>query len=428
MNLGFLGVVAIGLTLLAGIRWPGALIAGCFFTYQAGAAADMPWIGMAYVAAAAAILLFKAARSPAKTSFVALDGALLALVAALVLSIGLARDPGQLVGDAATLVVAVGGMYAVGRFAPVTDRGFAMQVLIATVVLGAVLAAVLLTQRATATAGELSRLYLADKEASAVGLSQPFPLALFGCAVLAILARTRQLWLLASVCAAVVLYAALISATRGVFVALALGILTFLALTFKRDTMTRMAVVLVFAVCSGIAAIELLPADQVQASTDRLFGIVFQSQSGLDPSARERVRAWDAAMELFLQRPLTGHGYGAYAHLTPWSYPHNMFLEVMVAAGLFALALLIGWVVAFCTSVAKARTRNITLAAIIAGFAAVSFVHMQISFGFFMGKPLFLMSALIASLAASNLPHGASKPSTRSNRRPLRQMRPAFRP
>jgi O-antigen ligase len=69
-------------------------------------------------------------------------------------------------------------------------------------------------------------------------------------------------------------------------------------------------------------------------------------QPGMEASAATRLSYYEAAIPLWLEMPIVGHGIGSWPILIGLgdirNYPHNIFLEIMVELGLIGLVLFIG--------------------------------------------------------------------------------------
>lgn len=394
-------------TLLAGIRWPGALLAGTLFTYQAEALAMNEWIGPIYVGMAAIISVSHALRYGAGFRVTVLDLATLALVCGAALSASYAPEFKSSLNDVVLLTISFGGMYAIARLMPPNIDRVLKETVIITAILGAVFSALMITNRATEVQYSL-RLYLSGNTgASVVGMSQPFPIALMCCFLLIYMGRGKAITSLAIVSGSITLYASLLSSTRGVFLALAGGALVFLLLSFRHSKLGRLSRLACFA-AAGIGLVSLFaPADQLSASFGWLTRNITPDGIWLsDVSSQSRIQSYRLALDLFYDSPIIGQGYGGYSQLTGEPYPHNMFLEFASQMGLLGLALLSVWLLALTTTVLQIYRVRPSAGATLAALCFTAFVQMQLSFAFYMGRPLMLFAALAAgSLAALSHQH-----------------------
>jgi O-antigen ligase len=72
-------------------------------------------------------------------------------------------------------------------------------------------------------------------------------------------------------------------------------------------------------------------------------------QPGMEPASATRLRHYEIAIPLWLEKPILGHGIGSWPILNGIGdvrdYPHNVFLEIMVEFGLIGLSLFVGMVI-----------------------------------------------------------------------------------
>lgn len=118
------------------------------------------------------------------------------------------------------------------------------------------------------------------------------------------------------------------SGSRGPLLALVLGACVLL---LSRPTARQIAVAPLMV---GIAALALTVAPQV--SLDR-FSLIFSEDKGA--SANVRVDLWRYGLEAFSAEPFTGVGFANFQFFNDYAviYPHNLFVELLVEAGVIGL-------------------------------------------------------------------------------------------
>jgi O-antigen ligase len=397
------------IALVAGLRWPGVLLAGTLFSYQAEALSERTWVTSAYALAGAAVALIRSfARHeplPPLNRIDALFGLFILLYAA---SVAYARNPASALMAAQQLLLSAGSMYLLGRLTITPDRfdSVLRELLAATIAFSVAFSFLMLGAQARAKAEFVG---LAVVGSTTVGLSQPMPLsACAGLAALFGLADKRRWWLFVLVGAATAftLYVSMLNARRGVFLAFAVGAIAMACFARRHLHLGRALVAFVVAALGlAVSVPELLASRSVQDSLGRL---LWNFQGGgvvADASARGRHYRIEKALDLFYVNPAVGSGLGGYDQATGLGYPHNMLAEVGANFGLVGLTLLSAWLIALvfrAMQLARSRAYGVALF----GLLITTLVHAQMSFGFFMLKPLFLISGMIAS---TRLPNGGRR-------------------
>ena len=420
-------LVIIAALLLVGIRRPGVLLGGALFTYQLGSLSDLPWLGSAYVAAAATISAARFVDKKPKLEMQPADLAVLAIVLLSAISVSWSVEPDASAGEAAALFLSVAGMYGIARLLP-PDHGKTIRTMVWTVAIVApIVSILLLEQRETMGWGAQQRLLLQDSTASAVGISQPFPSSMLACSMLLLMripAWQKGLLVGALV---IVLYTAIASGTRSIFLGYGVGLAVFIVLSLEAIRPSRLlqgGLALTVAICIFLF---FGPLDALSQSAGRLLG--GGGGLGEDASSLERLSLYNIAWNQFLQNPLLGIGDGALIHFSSVSYPHNIFLEILVEFGLLGLIVFLIWFVTLFRDAAFIRAREPETGAILLGFFATVFTQHQVSFSIAMARTLFLVAAVFAAYASSY--RIAARRSRRPRPIPFRRMqlqRQALRP
>lgn len=389
-----LAILAMTAALLCGIRWPGVLLAGCLFTYQASSLAQISWLGEVYIAAAAVIAMLRFTKAGGRTQFHALDGALALLVLWAGLSTAYAPNPNEAFSYFLRLLLSAGGMYAVARVTVRDNPDRTMtELLVGLAAIGGFLALLLASAESV---GNITRLILED--ATAVGLAQPFPYVAVAAALL--LLQTRRLWAqaLGAGAMAAVLYTAILSGTRSAFLAAIVAMIVALPMIWRRAPL-RTTGVLGVAIVLAVVSAPLFFSEQLAPALERL--TMNFTGGGIDlsdASSRERWYAFYSAWDMFLESPIIGHGHGSFSQLTVYPYPHNLFLEAGSELGLIGLVLAAAWFALLGKAVLRVGEVNPAAGLILAAMASVAFVQMMVSFSLFMARPPFLVAALAAAM------------------------------
>lgn len=397
LNPEILSSLALALTLILGIWYPGALIAGCLFTYQVGALSYFSWIGMAYIAAAVLISAWQQRGNLSNIKLTSLDFTIVILITYLLISTAWSGDPIKCLPDYLKLFVTVFGINGVVRIQNSPPGYIVKQFLITCSILGAVISYCMLAERVTDTIHEMTRLIIGNEEATTVGLSLPLPFALVSCVLIFYLYSERILLILATACLALVGYCSIVSATRGVFVSAGFGLIVTLWLIRSRVGTSRFYMTGIGVSAFVVAALIYLPTDKIQGSLDRLFTNFSGDRIQADPSARDRLIGFSDAWSMFENHPILGTGYGSFGMHSFLGYPHNMFAEIGSTTGTIGIILLCAWLCAIFLAIIRICRRNIIIGGVLAGLSLTAFVQLQLSCAFSMSRALFLVSALVAA-------------------------------
>ncbi|MEO3386747.1 O-antigen ligase family protein [Mesorhizobium sp. CAU 1741] len=383
--------------LICGARWPGVLVAGALFTYQASVLSGYPGMTPIYTIIALTIAVWKARHALGRLVPSSLDITFALFLAVHCCSAAYAPSPPEAFAGLLRLGLAAGSMFLLGRLCALAVPPGRMAVEIAggMMIFGAAFAGVfLLGSVGSAT------LRLQIDGATAVGTAQPFPLVLTAgfLAMVAALSQARPaLFMISCVATLICLHASIVSGTRGIFVALAAGLM-MIGWLGARQIRAWLAAALVILVVA--AAVPMMPlvggAEPFRAGLARL--LVNFHQSGImaaDVSGVVRMEQLSMGLTLWADHPLLGVGLGGYSVLTGRDYPHNIFVEVAAESGAVGLALLsihlatLAWFLS--------RFPGPAARLLLSGLLVACLVHMQFSYSLFMAKPLFLLTGIAAS-------------------------------
>lgn len=408
-----IAVVVVTAVLVLALRWPGLLIVGAIFTYQASVLSGFDGLTTVYTLAALCVALW-ASRSKlgsARLNFV--DIAFSGYISFCAFSVMYSQWPDRAWSSFLTLSFAASSMYLIGRLCALIEppESLATQLLVGLVLFGAVFSLLLVAQ----SDGSVSRLRIGDS--TAVGLAQPLPLALLAVAIGIVAAagagRWLQLLFMAGAVGAVA-YASILSGTRGVFVAFLVSGVVVLALSVSRKQLWVALGVI------GLAAVIALPfllsgTDlPIQAGLDRLLTNFNDNSIGLDTSSQLRLEQQLRGIDIWQQYPILGAGVGGYDAISGLSYPHNVLIEVVANTGALGLFLFVTLVVLVGYNLFSEV--SFWAKVIFFGLLVASFTHMQLSFSLDMAKPFFLLSGIAAGVAGHKFavrrkkgrPHGFS--------------------
>lgn len=406
-------VIAVAL-LVAGIRYPGILLGGVFFTYQLGAVSSSPWLGSAYIAVATIISVVRFNLAPHRLTLAPADIGVVLIVALSAMSIYWSIQPDSSVAEALALFLSVAGMYGVARLSR-SDGGQTIRTMLWTIVTVAPLASLLLlSQRATMGWNAQRRLLLDDSTASAVGISQPFAASLLACSMLLLMRVANWQKALALVALLVVAYTAIASGTRSVFLAYAFGLLVFFLLSLRSLQPSRLLQA-GLAVVIGVSVLSFFaPVDTLSRSAERILGTT--EAVGADASSLQRLAYFDIALDQFQRNPLQGMGDGGLLRFAAASYPHNLMLEILSEFGLLGALVFGFWFLALFREAGYVRSREPEVGAILIAFLALTLMQHQVSYSIAMGRSLFLVCALLAA-------YGTSHRLAALQRRPIKRRR-----
>ncbi len=143
------------------------------------------------------------------------------------------------------------------------------------------------------------------------------------------------------------------------------------------------------------------------------------------PSTKQRLELYQAAIRLFVQRPLLGGGTNSYEQRTKLDeYPHNIFLEIISENGLIGLLVFLvflGSVVwaGFCylkTRHIKFSPQERAIGLTVLVISLTLLVEKQFSYSLTMHKELFSFLGLIV-----NLPDLSSSPNVKATKNAVKQ-------
>ncbi|MEK9151203.1 MAG: O-antigen ligase family protein [Patescibacteria group bacterium] len=149
--------------------------------------------------------------------------------------------------------------------------------------------------------------------------------------------RMRKRWV---VCAAVILIADLLTFSRGGYVGLIVGLLVFVFPLLRWTSWKKRILPIIMSI---IIAAVILSASPVGTR-------LLSSFSQTDTSNIERLRLWQEATELIVERPILGAGLGNYplavkpsAEYREPIYAHNLFLDIALETGLTGAFFFVGF-------------------------------------------------------------------------------------
>lgn len=176
--------------------------------------------------------------------------------------------------------------------------------------------------------------YMNDNNNLARGMIMTIPLLIY------LFLQYKQLWVRAGVGAVALssTVALVFSGSRGAWVA------TLVAAAFVGLRMKRGLLIMCLMGAAGLLIIPLLPEQII----NRFLSI---GDLDTDASFQGRVGAWRYGLELFLQRPITGGGFGIFDH-GYGKASHNSFMQMLGEHGLVGLVILISLLLA-CASATR---------------------------------------------------------------------------
>lgn len=399
-----ISILVLMCSLVAGFFWPGALWAGCFFTYQVASITSSDSISTIYVVLAAGVAAYHALRRPPPLAFGMLDAAFLTFITAY--SMSASYMPSAAIGAQAAgqLWLSVGSMYLVGRLTCWPERltQTVREMLTTVLIMGTALALIIFHSR-TITTVRVAR--LAVGTGTDVGISGPFPFILAGAvATLMFHLNPKQLPRLAVAGMALVIvgYVSVYSATRGVYVSMVGGLMVIYLAGRSRIRLKGLITLGVMGLAGLIVAIPFMPHTQeLQNAVLRLVGNFHGGAVAVDPSLIGRMYNYHMATTLFLQHPYLGVGIGGFNYLTGIIYVHNIFLEMACEFGLVGLALEITYLLVLFRSGFQLSAVYPEAGSILLGFIAVHLTHMLVSDTLSHAKMMFLFTAVIAGALAT---------------------------
>lgn len=217
------------------------------------------------------------------------------------------------------------------------------------------------------------------------------------------------------------LFGIFLSGVRGPFVSAIVGLAFYLLILYKRQPRVLISIV-------GIVLFLLVTFNILNPYiANKVPNIRAYSPEAIihGASFKERLERYQAAIRLFVQRPLLGGGTNSYAERTKLDeYPHNIFLEIISENGLIGLFVFLG----FLGSVARAGFRYPAIQRIrfdsyeraigltVLVISLTLLVEKQFSYCLTTHKELFTFLALIV-----NLPYLSSSPNVKASKNAVKQ-------
>ena len=396
-------MIAVGLilvTLVLGLRYPGALLAAVFFGYTAtiisGIGLTTPVTGIVVF-----IVMMQHFLRKLPLTLNSLDFAFLAFLFIYTGSTLWAMNTNAGLSATINLLLPSLSVYFTAKFT--YDQGDperrAFETIVAMLCLSVAMTALLQASGDTAS----GRLKLDGLGNVAVGVTQAFVTA--GIASLVLFFRPGRMHFLLRALAVVAfsasLYGISLSGTRGGFVGMMAGIVFLLGLFLANSGAWRIRLRWsTLLIVAGAAVAAVLVVDWTAFLDSRIFSFSTYG-SEVDPSSVARRLRYAVAFEMISDKPILGSGISTYAYATGLGYPHNVFLEVGVTAGLVGILMFLLFIFGAFRSAFLIRRRHSVyfLAFVVAVFFAGLIQH-QISFALPGGKQLFFAGAISGYMAA----------------------------
>lgn len=309
--------------------------------------------------------------------------------------------------NVSALIGLAGGAYLMGRTFGDSDQ------FIGDLVLGAIIVMVIC---AFAILAMTKKVGVLGTDLNSVGLAVLVEIPLTGIIAVAVLGNNvPRSWRLAGIG---ILFVAIVPfslalGNRSLLGAAVIVYLFFLVIRIKRGNARNIILVnlgaLAFLVALGVLIVTQLQhiagARILSLGLKRLFTNITNSHSGnvyVDPSVAGRLDLYNEAFDLIQQAPLLGHGIGSFGYLTDYqglsSYPHNIFLEILVNTGVVGLVLFLTALVPIgLYAIKRAWRREGTWQdAFLAGLLGETLLRHQVSMSIVTGKVLFLSMGIIA--------------------------------
>ena len=414
--------------LATGLFWPGAVLAGVLLTYTAASISSHEWVTPVYAVGALAVTIVRYPRTRPVLVPNAVDLTFLLFILAYAATTIYAVYPDAAKAASIKMLMAAISMFLVGRLiiSPQNAEELTKQFIVATLISGAAMSYLLFHAATGGGANYWSRLSVDGS--SAVGTSQPIPMALIAAILAAIYCVARKKWISLLGVVALggwVLYIAILSGTRGIFIAAGAGLLAA-AITGRRVVpWARLAgLSLLTIVTLAVATPHMEETRRLTFSIDRLLGNFQEGGIVVDESARLRMQVQQAGMEMFKEKTLAGAGIGNYDAITHSAYPHNLEIEIAAEAGVIGLALLCIYLFSLFQRQMKIVMFQPIVGVVLLAMTVSCVIHQQVSFAFFMAKPLFMLTGLTASALMS---FRASNPKARQVSKPNARIRRSAR-
>jgi O-antigen ligase len=191
----------------------------------------------------------------------------------------------------------------------------------------------------------------------------------------------------AAVLMAVALLLIMMCGSRGALLSTSIALLVLLVMA-RTSLVKKLAV----STAVALAGIAFLFTTGIGQDALEIFQSRIVETTIRDHHLAARDDLWQDAVDLAKERPLLGWGLNGY-RANSWTYPHNMFLEVIVEGGSVGLLLLMNVGRAWWSQARRSRFQipRVTVAAL-----ALVFTAAQTSGDLFDSRGVFLMLALSA--------------------------------
>lgn len=379
---------------LLGLRWPGLFLAAAFFGYPAGVFSGVEGLTSGVTVLGIGIMLLGVVTRRQPVRLYQLDFLYVAFLSLTVFSASWSPADQAMV-EVTRFALPVGALYLLIRLVFAfgdPDRRLS-EFFVGVMICGSFYAARIISMADS----EAVRFRLEDQGNVAVGLTQSLVVAAIVTCAHAISGgpRWRLLYLAAL---AMMVYAIILTGTRGAFLTVGAGMGFYVVRVFG---LSRLAggVLLGTPILLLVVVVFIGPERLDALSQIRVFN--FSSYgSAQDASSAIRFLGYVSAWQVFAEHPVFGAGLGAFDALTPFSYPHNIVLELLTNTGLVGLVPAIAMLVMTVAIMRDARF-DTPLRACLLALIFAAFVHHQISFNLITGKPLYLFLALPSLLYGS---------------------------
>lgn len=194
--------------------------------------------------------------------------------------------------------------------------------------------------------------------------------------------------------------------TRGTTVSLFLAVCVMLLLVVSYRASFRQLNRLILLGVGGVAGLIALISIQPEIIVKLFDNLALIVSEDKGKSISDRLMAYNVALNLFFQNPLTGVGTGGFAHAHFTEYPHNIFLEVASENGILGLLPFLGLL--FFVSLEsigiyiknKSTNHHQRLSIILIPLLVYFFVEAQFSMSIWMQKHLYVAMALVVGYRA----------------------------
>lgn len=258
---------------------------------------------------------------------------------------------------------------------------------------------------------------------NSVGLGAILEVPVVACMALLMFApelKRKWRWAVAAVIFLIALPFMAMLGNRSSLLAAFVVFLFFFVLRMRRPRAMRVVLITITAliIVVGLGILALL---QLQTITGlNVFAVGIQrlvmnftignaGHTYVDPSASSRLLFYREAFSLILEAPILGHGVGTFGYIADYagmdSYPHNMFLEILVNNGLLGLVLfLLGTVPLGLYSLKRAWPKNSNWQSVfLAGMLLETLVRLQVSMTIFSAKGFFFAIGMLAAQWAADM-------------------------